>query len=178
MDSGIAMLSAISAGLIALIFAKAAVGKLLNFFETQGIIRDYRLLPEATVPAVTVLVIIAELAITVSLLVPSLRSAGAIGAVAMLLAYAASIGINLKRGRVSIDCGCGGTGQGITPWHLLRNGVYAAIAATAALLPVEQISGFAPAATCVLSIVMLWCGIMLFEQLLKIKAHIVVSKLR
>ena len=42
MDSGIAMLSAISAGLIALIFAKAAVGKLLNFFETQGIIRVLR----------------------------------------------------------------------------------------------------------------------------------------
>ncbi|MBU2979874.1 MauE/DoxX family redox-associated membrane protein [Alteromonas sp. C1M14] len=178
MDSGIAILSAISAGLIALIFAKAAVGKLFNFFETQGIIRDYKLFPEKMAPALAVLVLSLELATVVLVLIPSFRSVGALLAMALLVGYAAAIGINLKRGRVSIDCGCGGSGQGISPWHLLRNAIYAGIASLAAFLPVEQISGFVPATTCVMSIIMLWGAIMLFEQLLKIKAHIVVSDLR
>lgn len=178
MDSGIAILSVISAGLIALIFAKAAVGKFFNFFETQGIIRDYKLLPEKMAPALAVMVLSLELATVVLVLIPSLRSMGALLGICLLAGYAAAIGINLKRGRVSIDCGCGGSGQGITPWHLVRNALYMGIASFAAFLPLEQISGFVPATTCVMSIIMLWGAVMLFEQLLKIKAHIVVSDLR
>ena len=54
---------------------------------------------------------------------------------ALLATYAAAVGINLARGRRSIDCGCGGTPRPIQPWLVGRNLVLAA-ASLALLAPV------------------------------------------
>ena len=65
-------------------------------------------------------------------MIPTLASLSMLVGVALLLAYAAAIGINLARGRNDIDCGCTGpaTRQLISKWLLLRNLGLAAIAFT------------------------------------------------
>ncbi len=55
----------------------------------------------------------------------------------MLLVYAAAVGVNLRRGRRHIDCGCAGPAarRPISGWLVARNVVLAA-AALAGLAPV------------------------------------------
>ena len=54
----------------------------------------------------------------------------------LLLGYAAAIGVNLLRGRVRIDCGCGGAaGRERLSWWLVGRNVVCAAAAFAASSP-------------------------------------------
>ena len=64
-----------------------------------------------------------ELLIAGSLLTGFQASFAAMAAAFMLLAYGAAIGLNLRRGRREIDCGCGTgrSGEGISAWHIWRN---------------------------------------------------------
>ncbi len=52
----------------------------------------------------------------------------------MLLAYALAIGINLRRGRADLDCGCAVRQQRrpIARWMVLRNALLAAVLGAAA----------------------------------------------
>jgi hypothetical protein len=59
------------------------------------------------------------------------------GAILLLLLYAGAIGLNLLRGRVLLDCGCGGRSQPISWWLVGRNLALAG-AAGLALLPVGE----------------------------------------
>ncbi|CAB3759646.1 methylamine utilization protein MauE [Burkholderia sp. MSh2] len=68
----------------------------------------YRLLPDALTAPVAFAIPLAELAGAAALLFPDTRTAGAIGLIALLLAFAAAMAINLLRGRTDIDCGCSG----------------------------------------------------------------------
>ena len=68
----------------------------------------YRLLPDALTAPVAFAIPLAEAIGAAALLFPDTRTAGAIGLVALLVAFAAAIAINLLRGHTDIDCGCSG----------------------------------------------------------------------
>ena len=93
-------------GASALLFGSAAAHKLHDPIGFRDALGAYGLLPEATLAPSVATLIVAEAAITVGCVVPA-SAAGACLAGALLLAlYSAAIGINLARGRRTIDCGC------------------------------------------------------------------------
>jgi hypothetical protein len=119
---------------LALLFLVAAAHKLRDLAVFRATFAEYRILPDA----LSGLVPFVELTVAVLLLVPAGGALGEVGAAALLLVYAAAVGVNLARGRRHIDCGCAGPrarrpiGGGI----VVRN-VLLAAAALMALGPVE-----------------------------------------
>lgn len=122
----------VRAGLVVL-FASAAAHKLRDRAAFAGVLAAYRVVPAAAVPAAAVAVAAVEAAVAAALAVGS--ALGPAGAVALLGIYSGAIGINLARGRRTIDCGCGALGarQPISEWLLARNALLAA--AALALVP-------------------------------------------
>lgn len=122
--------------LIAFVFALAAIHKALDYARHAGVVADYRVVPAWSVPVLAPLLIVLEFAVVVLVLLPGTRSAGLILTTGLLLIYFFSIGLNLVRGRTSIDCGCGWGSQGhpISGWLIFRNLTMIGIA-VAALLP-------------------------------------------
>lgn len=92
--------------LLAGIFLPSAWSKLRAMDELEGIVADYRLLPEPLVRPVARALPIAEIAAGLLLLWPATRAAGALLAMALLLLFAFAMAVNLARGRREIDCGC------------------------------------------------------------------------
>jgi hypothetical protein len=91
-------------GVTALVFASGAIGKMCSWRTLEGVVANYRLLPGLLTKPTAYLLPPLELIIGASLLAQS--SGAELAAAAMLLVFAAAIGINLRRGRVHIDCGC------------------------------------------------------------------------
>lgn len=108
---------------VALLFATAASHKLRNFVDFRDTVENYDLLPAFLLAPAAVVVIGLEVAIVAALLYPPAVAAGSTAAIWLLLCYMFAIGINLARGRRSIDCGCGGRSlrQPISEWLVLRN---------------------------------------------------------
>jgi uncharacterized membrane protein YphA (DoxX/SURF4 family) len=92
--------------LLALVFAAAAISKLRNAEEFYGVVRNFRLLPEAVNGAFAAALPWVELVIAASLLLGIATFASGVAAGALLLVFAAAIAINIFRGRTEIDCGC------------------------------------------------------------------------
>jgi hypothetical protein len=167
--------STIAAGFLSLVFVRALLHKIGAWAEYTGIVRDYRIVPEGLVPPVATMLAAMEAIAAVGLVLPPTRSAAAVLAAGLLAAYGLGIAINLARGRTSIDCGCGGGGQGISALHVVRNGVLALFA-----VPVLAVSGPAPtgfavsvaAAGCVLA---LWITFLVFDQLLGNRTHAIAT---
>ncbi|MHB8659668.1 MAG: MauE/DoxX family redox-associated membrane protein [Solirubrobacteraceae bacterium] len=119
--------------LLAGVFLVAGVAKLrdrksfadtLEGFGTRG----------SLVPALAVLLPALECAVAGLLLVPATSSAGALGALALLLSFSVAVGVALARGRTA-DCGCFGkdrTGP-LSVQTLVRNGVLAGFAGAIAV---------------------------------------------
>jgi hypothetical protein len=105
-----------------LLFSLALYHKLQDWAGFRRALVDYRIVPSSLVPTVAVVVVALEAAVVTGRFV-------ALGGV-LLLAYAAAIALNLVRGRVRIDCGCGGiAGRERLSWWLVgRNVVCAAVA--------------------------------------------------
>jgi len=143
LDPTLAWLIAIA---LALLLFASALHKLRDLPGFEAVLGDYDILPaRAThfVPVVARITVAAELLLAVALLVPD-AAAWAGPATALLLGlYALAIGINLKRGRRDIDCGCLGPGagagarHGLSPWLVARNLLLMSFAAAHAL-PVAQ----------------------------------------
>ena len=119
--------------LIALVFLSAAIGKMRNWPIFQGVVANYRLLPQVLVGPVTYALPPAEAAIG-AILPTGLFAPWAEGAAALLLgAFAVAIGINLLRGRRHIDCGCfQGTLKQPLRWTLVSRNVLLALLLAAA----------------------------------------------
>lgn len=119
--------------MLALIFLTAAVGKFRHLLAFKGVLDNYRLLPGwALVPA-QLSIPAGEMAIAVgTLFFPA--TAAPMGA-ALLLVFAAAMTINLRRGRLQIDCGCHQSAlRQRLSWTLVwRNGVLALLALLASL---------------------------------------------
>jgi uncharacterized membrane protein YphA (DoxX/SURF4 family) len=92
--------------LISLVFLTAAYGKLRHGTAFQGVVANYRLLPDAMVAPVAYLIAPIELLLGATLLPGLAYPWPELGAAAMLMLFALAMGINLRRGRRHIDCGC------------------------------------------------------------------------
>lgn len=96
---------------IALGFAALFVGtawhKLSNPGRFGAVLRDYQLLPAFVSRPVALLIPVVELALGLGWIWGSLPRITAAASAVLLATYALAMGINLVRGRIYIDCGCG-----------------------------------------------------------------------
>lgn len=150
---------------VTLIFARAAWHKLGEFTEFTGFVADYRLLPEKLVIPASYAIVGAELLAVALQLVPGGRPFGLVIAVAMLLLYAGSMAVNIRRGRVTIECGCGGAAQPLSMSLVIRNGLLAGLGLVALALPLGPL-GPADAIAAIVSGFALWVAYLLVEQIL------------
>ena len=129
----------ISTGL-GLMFLIAAFHKFGNNVRFRVTLLEYQLLPERLVMPVSRIVPVGELLLGAGWLTGLYpEDLTAVASAALLGLYAAAIGINLKRGRVHFDCGCGFGGKSDNEQYLsgglvVRNLVLMALA-LATLLP-------------------------------------------
>jgi hypothetical protein len=128
-------------------------------------------LREALVEPVARLLIVAESATVLLLVLPSTAGFGAMLAMLLLGAYAAGIAVNIARGRTRIECGCGGPAQPLSAALLLRNALLAGIAAMT-LVFAERSLGFSEAAAALGGGLTLWLIYAVIEQLLANAGHI------
>jgi hypothetical protein len=117
---------------LAWLFLAAAAHKVRDIADFRSVVATYRVLPDAVVGVTAWIVVGVEVAIGIGALLQQ-RSAF-VGAIVVLLGYAALIGINLWRGRRFIDCGCGAAAQPLSLGLVVRN-VVLAVAALCALVP-------------------------------------------
>ncbi len=113
---------------LALLLAHAAVGKWRHHGEFAAVLANYRLFPAAIVRVLAWVVPALESVLVVGLLLPPARAGAAVVGAALMLAYAGAIAVNLRRGRLDLDCGCAGPAERrpIAPWMLARNVLLAA----------------------------------------------------
>lgn len=112
------------------VFVLGAWTKLQSMEAFEGVVYNYRLLPERAAGPVARLLPGVELAVGLGLLVAPARGYAAAGALVLLVIFTAAIGINLLRGRREIDCGCFSSTlkQKLSWWLVIRNGALIAIA--------------------------------------------------
>ena len=91
---------------LASVFGAAGMTKLRALEVFAGVVGNYRLLPEVMVRPVAYALPVVELIAALGLLVPASRPLAAAMVVLLLLAFAAAMAVNLRRGRDHIDCGC------------------------------------------------------------------------
>jgi hypothetical protein len=156
------ILIVVAVGVLVCVFARAAMHKAVDltiFAHTMG---GYRLLPAMALVPVAIGLLVLEMAIVLGLIVPATRPFAAGAALALLSVYAGAIALNLARGNRHIDCGCGGAGQGLSWYLVLRNVLLAGLClvAMATPLPVEmKAAGWASAGAGMLSFLLLFAGI-------------------
>jgi len=128
-------IGALLAGAFALLFASAALHKLLGRAAFAQVFRAYGVVPPA-LAGLAVFVPLLELTVAAALLTAAARSGAAASGVALLVTYAAAIAVNLGRGRRDLACGCGGANDArpIAAWMVWRNLALAALLALT-LLP-------------------------------------------
>ena len=126
---------------ISFLFAVAGWQKLRAPRYYASVIREYQLPLLAGNKAMAIAIGLSELCTGFLFLVPASREWAAWFAFMLLLIYAMAIGINLLRGRTSIDCGCSGPAaakQKLSTWLLLRNGLLMVVAITAGMTPFSR----------------------------------------
>ena len=105
----------------ALLFAFSAVekAKAPGVFILQ--LEQYQLLPKSLLGVVGASIILLELGVATLLITP-LYYGGVLFGALLLSVYAGAILINMRRGRVWMDCGClGAGGEGLSYWLVVRN---------------------------------------------------------
>jgi hypothetical protein len=124
-----------AAAALALVLAQAAWHKARDLGAFAAAVANYELIPASLAPLAATQLLVAEILLAGTLVLPPLRGAAALGAFALLALYAGAIAVNLARGRRDIDCGCTGPAlrQPLSGWLLARNAALAALALAAAL---------------------------------------------
>lgn len=120
---------------LSLLLAGAASHKLGDLSRFRAVVAAYDLLPSSLVPAAAIGAALVEAALAASLAFGvGVAFAGA-GASALMLVYAAAIFVNVRRGRIDIDCGCMGPASRVPlgPLLVARNLVIAGAASLLAL---------------------------------------------
>lgn len=127
--------TAFSVTLLSVVFLTASVNKLRALEIFEGVVYNFRLLPEAMVRPVAYSLPFVELAVVAALVVPATRSYSSWSALILLGVFTLAVAINLLRGRREIDCGCFSSGhkssdlkQTLSWWLVLRNIVLAGLA--------------------------------------------------
>jgi hypothetical protein len=115
--------------LVALVFLSAAVGKMRHWLALQGVIANYRLVPDALVQPIAYLLPPAEALLAIWLVSGWAVSSAAAAAAGLLCVFAVAMAVNLGRGRRDIDCGCfqGALRQNLR-WALVWRNLWLALA--------------------------------------------------
>jgi hypothetical protein len=107
---------------IAAVFALAAYHAIREWTLFGGIVEQYRVAPRWLAQFAAWVLPPLEYLTAVCLVVPATGRVGAVAGLFLMLLFTAAIAVNLGRGRVSIDCGCGGaTGQKLSSGLIVRN---------------------------------------------------------
>ncbi len=101
------LLSKVIAFGFAVLFIGAAWHKLSAPGRFEAVLRNYRLLPALLNRPLTLLIPAIELTLGLSWISGLLPRITALASAGLLATYALAMGINLVRGRIYIDCGCG-----------------------------------------------------------------------
>jgi hypothetical protein len=130
------VLSLTLATVVASLFLASVLHKIRDPWRFREAVSGFRVLPERWVNGVASLVFVAELGVVAGFVLGSTRLYAMWIAAALLTLYAGAIAVNIRRGRVRIDCGCVGFGerQLLSRWMVVRN-VLIAGAALVACLP-------------------------------------------
>ncbi len=133
--------TAISIGLGLLFFA-AAYHKMVDHAKFRITLIEYQLLPDVLVGAMARALPLFELALGACWFAGLLTLPVAVATAFLLAVYTIAIGINILRGRVHFDCGCGFGGaregeQYLSSWLIFRNLCLIGLA-TLTLLPVAR----------------------------------------
>lgn len=129
------LLHAVAAAALVVLWGHAAAVKLRDRERLEAVVTGYRVMPDAFVPTVSLVLPAIELAVAAGLVASATRGAAAIASAVLLAGYAVAVAVNLARGRRAIDCGCGGRPRPIHPWLVGRNALLAAVSG-ALLAPV------------------------------------------
>jgi len=123
---GSAMAAASVRILLLLIFLQAGLQKLRHLGELEGVVQNYRVLPDYAARPVSIILPFAELAVAAGLLI-NISPWAELSAAALLGLFAAAMAVNVARGRREIDCGCFSTSlkQVVSGWTVSRNCVLA-----------------------------------------------------
>ncbi len=116
---------------LALLLGTAAVHKLRDLARFREVLAAYEILPRAVVSGAAVAVPAVEATLAAAIASGASSAAGGGAACVLMLAYAAAIFVNLRRGRIGIDCGCMGPASRVPlgPGLVVRNLLLAAAAA-------------------------------------------------
>lgn len=155
---------AIAAGVVALVMARGLWHKLADHLMFRATLADYGLLPERAVAPAAMGLALAEALIAIGLVIPQSRVPAAFAAAALLSVYAWAIAVNLRRGHVTIDCGCGGPGHGLSWFLVARNVGLVAVALLAAMTAAARPLGALDALVLVLSVATVWLLLAAVEQ--------------
>ena len=166
------LIVAIAAAVLVLVFVRGLWHKLAEHALFRVTLSEYGLLPERLVAPAAIGVTAAEAAVVLGLVLPAIRPAAALGAALLLAVYAAAIAINLRRGHVTIDCGCGGPGHGLSWLLVVRNGALIAVAALAAMPAGARELGAADAGVLALAAVTIWLLLAGLEQAASNSAYV------
>ncbi len=112
---------------IALLFASAAAHKLRDLDRFAEAFAAYRVLPAGLARRLAWLIPSLELCVAASLLWEPSRRMAVTAGIAVLIAYASGLEVNLLRGRRDLDCGCGTARdrRAIAGWMVWRNVILA-----------------------------------------------------
>ena len=141
------ILKVISTGL-GLMFLVAAYHKLSEAMQFRITLLEYQVIPEALVAPASRVIPIIELLLGGAWLLGYYRDGlTATGSALLLGVYALAIGINIQRGRVHFDCGCGFGGksdneQYLSGGLLIRNIVLIAAALVTLIPAAPRMIGF------------------------------------
>lgn len=161
----------IACGVLIALFVRAIWHKLSDLDVFKASFADYEIVPQALIAPAALILVLAEAAIVVGLVVPVTRSAAAVGALLLLILYGGAIAINLRRGRYMIDCGCGGSGQGLSWFLVARNVILAVLAVMAAATPATRDISLSDGIVLGLSVITVWLLILACEQVAANDAH-------
>jgi Methylamine utilisation protein MauE len=131
----------VSAAVPATIFGATVWHKLIAPNRFRVIVEDYRVLPAAFAGPVAYTLPYIEIGVVFGLLIPLLRQTAAVASLALILIFTVALAINLRRGRLELECGCHfGSGPGsLSSKFLARNAVLAIW-----ILPAAATTGVAP----------------------------------
>jgi hypothetical protein len=128
-------IAALIVACVAILFVGGAFHKLRDLRRFDEIFAAYGVLPFLARLRLSRLVPVLEAAVALGLVFYAARIAAAGVGIALLLAYACAIAINLRRGRQDLACGCGGPDdrRPIAPWMVWRNLLIAGLLAVVML---------------------------------------------
>jgi putative oxidoreductase len=121
---------------IAAVFLWAALPKLANPAAFAADVQNYRVLPEAWVGQIALLVPVFELVLALGLLLPGYQRGAALLATCMLAVFSVAMAQARMRG-IDLSCGCFGAAfeAKVSWWTVTRSALLAALAALPLVLP-------------------------------------------